>query len=102
MHNSKHNDRTKLQVAFNTAQDIEFLKWLKTTHYTADMIDVDSGWDPDYESGTYYAWFTWELDEDALEAYCNSNTQPEWELKEQPQLDLDYTLCNISRTVRFP
>jgi len=93
---------TKIQVAFNTAQDIEFLKWLKTTDYEADMTHIDAGYDPDYATGTYYAWFTWELDEQALEAYCNSSTQPQWELKEQLELELDCTLCNISRTVRFP
>jgi len=93
---------SKIQVAFNTEQDIEFLKWLKTTQHTANMIEVDAGWDPDYATGTYYAWFTWELEGHALEAYCNSGTQPEWELQEQLALDLDYTLCNIPRTVRFP
>ena len=89
-------------VAFNTEQDIQFLAWLKTTQYTARMIDVDCGWDPDYATGVYYAWFTWELDDAVLEAYCNSSTQPQWELKEQLTLELDYTLCNIPRTVRFP
>jgi len=77
-----------IRVAFNTEQDIEFLKWLKTTKHTANMIHVDCGWDPNYESGTYYAWFTWELDELALEEYVHTSPQPQWELKEQLTLDL--------------
>jgi len=94
---------TKIQVAFNTAQDIEFLKWLKTVDYAADMTHIDAGYDPDYATGTYYAWFTWELEEHALEAYCNSSTHTSTQFAwEQLDLDLDYTLCNISRTVRFP
>jgi len=99
MHNHKHNNCTKIQVAFNTEQDIEFLKWLKTTQHRADMIDVDCGWDPDYATGVYYAWFTWELEEAVLEEYMHSDAQPAWE---QLTLDLDTTLCNIPSTVRFP
>jgi len=102
MHNHKHNDCTKLQVAFNTEQDIEFLKWLKTTQHRADMINVDSGWDPDYATGVYYAWFTWELEESVLEEYMNPKAQSAWELQEQLTLELDYTLCNIPSSVRFP
>jgi len=77
-----HNGKTAwmIQVAFNTAQDIEFLKWLKTTQHTAHMLDVDCG-----ESGVYYAWFTWELEEAALEEYMNGEAQPAWE-----QLDLEF------------
>jgi len=87
---------SKIQVAFNTEQDIEFLKWLKTTNHTANMIDIDAGWDPDYATGVYYAWFTWELEEHALEAYCNSSTHNTPQLAwEQLELDLDTTLCNI-------
>jgi len=88
-----------IQVAFNTAQDIEFLKWLKNTDHTAHMLDVDCGWDPDYATGVYYAWFVWEMEEAVLEEYMNGEAQPEWE---QLDLELDTTLCNISRTVRFP
>ena len=88
-----------MQIAFNTEQDIQFLRWLKTTNHTATMINVDAGWTPDYETGVYYAWFTWELDEHVLEEYVHSIPH---RVPEQLTLDLDYTLCNISRTVRFP
>jgi len=74
-----------IQVAFNTQQDIQFLKWLKNTDHTAQMLDVHSGWDPDYATGVYYAWFTWELEEAVLEQYINGEAQPEWE-----QLDLEF------------
>ena len=67
----------KTVVAFNTAQDIEFLKWLKTTDYEADMIHLDAGYDPDYETGVYYAWFTWELEEAALEEYIHCSAEDE-------------------------
>jgi len=74
-----------VRVAFNTQQDIEFLKWLKNTDHTATMLDVDCGWDPDYETGRYYAWFVWELEETVLEEYTHSEAQPDWE-----QLTLEF------------
>jgi len=97
--------RCNILVAFDTEQDIEFLKWrrktkLDDTHY--EMIDIQCGWDPDYATGTYYCWNIWQLSDDAVQEYfynAHSNTQLAWE---QLELDLDYRLCNWRRGIRFP
>ena len=81
---------TKIRVAFNTEQDIKFLKWLKTTQYKASMTDIDAGYDPDYATGVYYAWFTWELDEAVLEEYVHTSVHGTPQLAwEQLELDLE-------------
>jgi len=52
-------------VAFNDSQYSQFLKHYRTAQCT--LVDVDCGWDPDYATGTYYAWFTWDCAEAVLE-----------------------------------
>ena len=92
-------------VAFDTAQYIKFLKWrdctsLDNTHY--ELVDIEAGYDPDYDTGVYYCWNIWELSDDAVQQYFyakHTSTQLAWE---QLQLDLDYRLCNWRGTVRFP
>jgi len=52
-------------VAFNTEQDIYFMRHYRTPHCV--LVDVDCGWDPDYDSGVYYAWFVWDCAEVVLD-----------------------------------
>ena len=72
-------------VAFNTDQDLYFMR-----HYrTADckLVDVHCGWDPDYETGVYYAWFIWDCADTVLEALAagpiDSTQQSHSVLREQ-------------------
>ena len=92
-------------IAFDTAQYIEFLKWrskteLNSTHFK--MIDIQCGWDPDYDTGVYYCWNIWRLSDDAIQQYFyakHTRTSFAWE---QLQLDLDYAMCNWREGIRFP
>ena len=95
-------------VAFDTVQEIEFLKWratteLDSTHY--ELVDIQAGWDPDYATGVYYCWHIWQLSEHAVQEYFHSlrvgrNNMHTYTT--QLELDLDYTLCNWPERIRFP
>ena len=55
-----------MHICFDTPQYIEFLRWRKDYQHACTLIDIYAGYD---ESGRYYCWNHWEIEDWAFELW---------------------------------